>query len=177
MQVPFRNESEAQSHEVFSALMWALSYPGELQQTEYAYLKSIGEVLLDLETSFYTADLRLAKDFSLGTAKSAALKQADYLFFSDLENFEMTALKEVKRGTLLYPDHAASLIIKTEFVEGLRLKLSGPGIESSRSLSCNLPLPFWQIRNQVTHYPLGWDLFLCDGKSIVGIPRSTQVQL
>ena len=175
MIVPNRSEQEAKSHEVFNALMWALSYPGEKQQTAHATLASIGEALLDLETSFYTSDEPLARTFLLTTAKAKPIAQADYLFFSSLNDETIALFKELKRGNLLYPDHAATLIIACQFAEGSSLELSGPGIETRTTLRNNLPLSFWQMRNQMRNYPLGWDVFLCDGQAIVGIPRTTEV--
>ncbi len=177
MQIPLRSEHEVLSHEVFNALMWALSYPGEKQSTQYANPKAIGQTLLDLETSFFTTDKALKKDLQLTTAKLKTLEQANYLFFSKLEELDVKALKGAKCGDLLYPDHSATIILNCQFDEGVRLQLTGPGIETQNTITIStIPESFWQLRNKMRNYPLGWDVFLSDGKSIVGIPRSVELE-
>ncbi len=177
MQVPLRSEHETLSHEVFNALMWALSYPGEKQATQHANLEAIGQTLLDLETSFYTADESLKKDLQLTTAKFKVPEQADYLFFSKFEDSEIKALRSAKHGDLLYPDRSATIILNCKFDEGVRLKLTGPGIETQNTITISaIPEGFWQLHNETRNYPLGWDIFLCDGEGIVGIPRSVEVK-
>lgn len=177
MQPPYRTEHEALSHEVFTALMWAFSYPGEKQKTQHANLKAIAETLLDLETSFYAADDEMRKACQRTGSKAKPLKQADYLFFSSLDDTVLASLKDAKRGNLLYPDHAATLILTCQFDEGQGLELAGPGIKTQLRLKTSLPREFWQMRNEICSYPLGWDLFLCDGHRVVGIPRTTEVKL
>lgn len=66
----------------------------------------------------------------------------------------------------------------------VRLMLRGPGIApagripSAATLQiAGLPLDLWRLRAERGPYPLGWDLFLVDGERVVGLPRTTQVEV
>ncbi len=176
MQVPVRSEQEALSHEVFNALLWALSYPGRQHATPHANLTAIGQTLLDLETSFYTPDDAVKRGLLSTGAREVGLEAADYLFFSSLD--DAAPLQRTKRGDLLYPDHSATFVFRCQLGEGLGLELRGPGVESVQKVRVSgIPESFWHLRNQTRRYPLGWDVFLCDGAHIVGVPRSAEVKI
>lgn len=176
MDVPLRSADEALSHALFQALMWAQSYPGEGQKTPHATLEAVGQTLLDLETSFYTPDEALGATLRRTGAKAKALPQAEYLFFPKLTEAELPELRGARRGDLLYPDRSATLVLGCRFGEGVQLTLRGPGIETENTLTVgDLPSAFWTLRNETRAYPLGWDVFLCDGERVVGVPRGIEV--
>ena len=57
------------------------------------------------------------------------------------------------------------------------LRLSGPGIAGTAQLAVGGVDPaFWPLRARAA-YPLGWDLFLVGEGEVVGIPRSTLVEV
>ena len=60
---------------------------------------------------------------------------------------------------------------------GQRLRLTGPGIDGSRDMAVALPAAFWALRQQLCAYPGGFGLLLVDGRSVIGIPRSTQIEV
>ena len=65
-------EHEARSQQVFTALMWALSYPGRVQPLSGAGAQpflNIGETLIDLETELLHARGRI--ECSIGLAGRA----------------------------------------------------------------------------------------------------------
>jgi alpha-D-ribose 1-methylphosphonate 5-triphosphate synthase subunit PhnH len=158
--------------------MWALSYPGEPQTLAEVSLEHIGLTLLDLETSFYTPDNALAQRLKTTGARAKSLQDADYIFFSQLVEDDLGTLEHAKRGDMLYPDCAATLILQASFEAGTNLQLTGPGIETHTVLQIDgIPTEFWQLRNKTRHYPLGWDVVLTDGTQLVGIPRSTTVTI
>lgn len=177
MQAPSRNRLEVLSHDVFNALMWSLSYPGEKQATKHANLVAIGQTLLDLETSFFTTDDALKKELIRTTSKAKNIIQADYLLFPSLSENDIEQLEQAKRGDLIHPDKSACIILTCKFDKGTFLKLTGPGIETETSVISSIPKAFWILRNKTQNYPLGWDVFLCDGQNIIGIPRSSKVTL
>ncbi|MEM7735702.1 MAG: phosphonate C-P lyase system protein PhnH [Deinococcota bacterium] len=183
MTVPARSDHEAVTHSMFNALMWALSYPGEAQaladaSLEHTTLEYIGLTLLDLETSFYTPDNALEERLKVTGARAKHLQDADYLFYSHLTEDDLEGLEHAKRGDMLYPDRAATIILQASFGSGTTLQLTGPGIETSTALKVDgIPAAFWQLRNKTRHYPLGWDVVLVDGVQVVGIPRSTAVTI
>jgi len=41
----------------------------------------------------------------------------------------------------------------------------------------SIPDPFWALRAQICRYPLGWDVLLVAGDRVVGLPRTTQIEV
>jgi len=178
MTVPQRSSREAAAHATFSALLWGLAYPGRLQTSEHAGLGAIGSSLLDLETSFYTPDAGLHAVLARTGARAKGPSEADYLLYPRLDEADLGALRGAKRGELLYPDRAATLILGATFGTGTALRLRGPGLaEPWRVQVAGVPQGFWHVRNHARAYPLGWDVFLSDGAGVLGLPRSTDVEL
>jgi alpha-D-ribose 1-methylphosphonate 5-triphosphate synthase subunit PhnH len=89
-------------------------------------------------------------------------------------------LASFAQGTPEYPDTSATLICQ---VEGLRedgpLILRGPGIRDRASLGLSpFPAPFleeWE-GNQA-RFPRGVDTIWVSGKTIVGLPRTTRLEM
>lgn len=171
--------SEAQSRETFLALMWALSYPGRTQRLPVhdEPLALIGETLLDLETSFFTPDARLMARLAQTGARPLEPERAAYHFYPELDDSALATIASAGVGTLSYPDQAATLIIGAQFGSGSALTLAGPGINGSTIIQIDgIPTLFWTVRER-TAFPLGWDVFFVNGKSVVGLPRSTKLTL
>ncbi len=166
----------------FLALLQALSQPGTVhtlsREVGETGMHAIAATLLDLETTFYTPDDVLRQNLTRLGSRPLPLPQADYLLFPRLMPGDLETLREASVGTLEYPDQAATLILGVTLDQGARLELSGPGVPGERTLQvAGLPAGLWQLRNQFSRYPLGWDLFLVDGLRLSGIPRSSQVRL
>ena len=171
------SEFEAQTNETFRALMWSLSYPGRAHALENPSLEKIAQTLLDLEVSYYTPDGGLETKLRATGAKHKPISEADYLFYPSLTEHDIFDLYTAKRGNSLYPDDSATVIVSTNFSGGTLVGLSGPGIKSKQRLQADVPVTFWQARNEARHYPLGWDVILCGEAMVIGIPRSTQVEI
>lgn len=158
----------------FDALMNALSHPGRFfdlpSGDPFAH---IADALLDLETSYYTPDEKLAAQLVRTGAYAAPPEQASYHFYPHAINFD--AVSAARTGEIDNPDTAAVLLIKCEY-EGSLLELSGPDIAGTVQLELNLPSEFWALRERVAH-PLGWDVLLTDGQRIVGLPRTACVSV
>ncbi len=187
MAVPMLSEPESRSQQTFTALMWALSRPGEIQyftplETDLTGLETIAETVLDLETSFFTTDTLLCSKFKKTGAHCAAATQAAYQFYSAISLEQLFLLESAPIGTLLNPDQSATLIVACEFASGLTLELSGAGIQDQTRLEvAGLPLEVFKLRNRVVSFPLGWDLLLVARDNLecklVGIPRSTKLEI
>lgn len=178
MSVPQRSSGEVATHATFSTLLWGLSYPGRLQTSEHASLAAIGSSLLDLETSFFTPDAALHGALAQTGARAKEPSAADYLFYPSLTDADLEALKAAKRGELLYPDRAATFILSATFGTGTALRLQGPGLAAPLSVQvAGVPVAFWTLRNRTRNYPLGWDVFLSDGTQLLGLPRSTDMEV
>jgi len=176
-----RNEYEARTHKIFSALMWALSYPGRPQSLPTAGLESfraIGEALIDLETSYYTPHAELNQQLQHTGARGLQPDTAAYQFYPQLHEAELPALEQAPSGSQLYPDTAVTLVLGCGLGSGLRLRLTGPGIKDDVNMQVDaLPNAFWSLRERACHYPLGWDVLLVADDQVVGLPRTTVVEV
>lgn len=177
-QTPIFTEIEERTQATFTALMMALSYPGEAAPLTTADIGAIGETLLDLETTFFTPDRDLAQRLGKTTARELPVERADYIFLPTLSDSSVPICKQARVGCMLYPDRSATLVIGCRFGDGLTLKLTGPGIQTKKSIQVDgIPSEFFEIRDASISYPLGWDLFLVDGAEVIGLPRTTQVEV
>lgn len=162
----------------FDALMWALARPGTVLTLPASGLTAVIASLLDRECTFHTAEERLSGLLSATGAKAVPLARADYVFAAVDAPQAIALLERLKSGTLLYPDDSATLIAPARLGEGLRLRLSGPGIDGSTEVSIgDVDRAFWMLRDTHVHYPLGFDLFLIEDDRVLGIPRSTKVEV
>lgn len=179
MQTPAYSPEEFRSRETFLALMWSLSYPGrvyELPAGSVPPLHTIGEMLLDLETSFYTPNDALGEALARSGARALEPDRAAYHFYPQLNEEALAAVRFASTGTMLYPDQAATLIIGCTLGVGRSYELTGPGIQDKAQLQVNgIYDDFWTMREGANRYPLGWDIFLVDELRVVGLPRTTHV--
>lgn len=188
---PLSTTAETQARETFQALMGALSNPGRIFTLPGGALTTpescaqIGMTLLDLETSFYTPNLLLRRALEHSGARFRTPASAAYLFLPDVTLFEpmimrqtLDLIAQAAVGTITDPDQGATLIVACEMGNGQRLQLAGPGIQHQHELRVDhLPIEFWRLRADKIHYPLGIDIFLVDGNQIVGLPRTTTVEI
>ena len=185
MNVPTLSLRETQDQQVFTALMWALSRPGEEQTFDaegQSALVLVGQALLDLETRFFTSDPVLRAVFLRLGAKAQNEQQATYHFYPSLSKTELDSIQRAPVGSLIYPEGGATLVLSAQLGKGLGLQLSGPGIQGKRRLRvASIPEPFWYLRNNAVAFPVGWDVFLLEqlGSQVrlVGIPRSTTLEV
>jgi alpha-D-ribose 1-methylphosphonate 5-triphosphate synthase subunit PhnH len=134
-------------------------------------------------------------------ASPVSAEEADFLF---LNGADAMWICQAKKGTLSYPEEGATLVLsvdqlapdgsgvdqlapdggrrwqdqETDLSQGLRLRLTGPGIEKETHLGVwGLSRDFfkeWTACNQ--EFPLGVDLILADKSGrICALPRSTQI--
>ncbi len=181
MAAPAFTAAEARDRGTFLALMWAFSYPGRvhaLAADSQNPFEAIGAVLLDLETSYFTPDTALDPLLRRTTARSSPIESAEYIFYPVLTDGDLETLSRASIGEMLFPDRAATLILGAEFGSGVRLTLSGPGIQASGTIAVGgLPANFWALRERTRRFPLGWDIFLVAGAQVIGLPRSTAIHL
>ncbi len=175
------NNQEARTQQVFRALMWALASPGRIQSLAGEGLQTflgIGQTLIDLETSYYTNHAELNAHLARLGARFKPPEAACYQFYPQLDAAGLQILQNAPTGTYLSPDESATLILGAEFEIGCPLHLSGPGIQKQVELEVNgIPVEFWKLRQEKNIYPMGWDIFLVGSEGIVGLPRTTQVEV
>jgi alpha-D-ribose 1-methylphosphonate 5-triphosphate synthase subunit PhnH len=165
---------ELRANATFEALMWALSRPGDIRTLPEAGFGAIAETLVDLECSAYADTPAMRERIVASGAKLAAdIRSADHVFLSSLDGAEIA---EINCGTALYPDDGATLIASVVH-SGQRVRLTGPGIKDTTEIALAVSPGFWALREMLCLYPEGFDIFFVDGDQVVGIPRSTKVEV
>lgn len=170
---------DSRTNAVFEDLLWALSRPGLSRTLPGGGLAAMAESLLDRECTFHViGNDALDRDLAVTGARRAALALADYVFAPLATATDVDSLSALRIGTLAYPDEAATLFTSARLGSGQKLRLSGPGIRDSVTIEVDgIDASFWQLRARAIRYPLGFDLYLVDGDTVVGIPRSTKVEV
>lgn len=173
---PLPSPMETEANETFEALLWALSRPGQPKGLPSAGEKPILRALLDRECKAYSADPALMPAIMGTGAVLSDLPEADHVFLGKLSSLE--PLDQIALGSDLYPDEGATVVLRAVLGHGPGLRLTGPGIETRLDMQIDhLPRGFWERRRQLSRYPMGFDLFILDGAAVVGIPRSTEVEV
>lgn len=182
MSVPDRNPGEVMANETYEALMWALARPGEVQPLPQGApsgdFSAIAETLVDRECQVFACDPSLTEKIAATGAYIVPAAKADHAFLQLDTAIGLDALRAVPTGSHLYPDEGATVFARAQIGIGRRLRLSGPGIETSvEILIGGLPDEVWAIRNARCLYPMGFELFLIDGDRVLGLPRSTMIEV
>lgn len=173
---PTPSEFEARTNATYEALIWALSRPGLQRDLPAPGQAGIVEALLDRECQVYCADPELAQNAARTGAALVSYEAADHLFFETLPSVDV--LKQIALGSDLYPETGATLVCTATLGQGPRIRLCGPGCNGVVDIQVDgLPDGFWQTRAQLMRYPMGFELFFLDGARVVGVPRSTHVEV
>jgi len=170
---------DSRTNATFDELMWALSRPGLVRTLPFAGFETLAESLLDRECTFFAAnDAALDQRLADTGARRAPLDKAEYVFASLDSEAEVKALSALRIGSLPYPDEAATLFAPATIGAGQALRLTGPGIRDSLVIEIGgIDPSFWAMREKAIRYPLGWDLYLVDADRLVGLPRSTKIEV
>ena len=167
---------ETRENAAFEALLWSLSRPGQARDLPAQGPDPIIEALLDRECRVYTADPLLVPRIMRTGAEIAEIEAADHDFLGAGATPEM--LERVAVGSDLYPDEGATVVVAATIGEGQSLRLAGPGVNGHIDIRlAGLSDGFWKARAARSRYPMGFDLFIQDGARIIGIPRSTHVEV
>lgn len=181
MPVPTMSTSEMRTRQTFAALMWALNYPGRtytLPGYGLEVFTAIAEALVDLETSCYTTFPGLQGSLMHTGARMRPPDAAQYHFYPELNDAILPLLGEAPIGNYAYPDESATLVIGCTLGVGQLLRLSGPGVSARNAIWVKgIPESFWTLRDHACQYPLGWDVFLVSQNQVVGLPRTTCIEV
>ncbi len=88
------------------------------------------------------------------------------------------AITDFSGGTDEEPERGATLLLDVPALDtGIRVRLSGPGIAGSITISLPLTTDFIrQWRDQHDRAPCGIDVILCAGRSLLAMPRSVMME-
>lgn len=168
--------------QVFRGLLDSFSYPGRIiacADSDTTACLAILIALVDGETTLADPHQLLSKALwdKLETCACTPEKAAFIL----LDGTQIPDLHPCI-GTLDAPETGATILLRVTALHPdlsgkLRLRLSGPGIETVNSISVDGVHPAWMSARQewVLDFPLGVDLLLCDEHHFVAIPRTTQI--
>ena len=172
----------ALQQQCYRSLLQAMSYPGQVQRlpasgSENATL-AILATLVDAEVSLSDHDCLLDLDaWLLLQAQKSSSDQADFI----LCRGDLAPALNPRLGTLSSPERSATLIVRVASVNdgNLKLKMAGPGIKGVLQRDLEGLDPAWLSQRQqwISAFPLGVDMLLVDQSSVVGIPRTTQVEV
>ena len=181
MSTPTLNGAEIRTRRTFSALMWALNYPGRsyiLPESGLQLFSAIAETLVDLETSWYSPSASLQKVLVSTGGRTRPPDGAHYQFYPELGDAMLPVLGEAPVGSYAYPDEATTLVIGCTLGIGQALRLNGPGVPAVNNIWVKgIPRAFWALRERACQYPLGWDVFLVSRNEVVGLPRTTYIEV
>ncbi len=169
-------EAETLANATFEALLWALSRPGMPRRLPQAGESQIISALLDRECRAYSVEPRLLPEIMRTGAEIAEIEDADHVFLSEMPSVD--DLSRVPIGSDLYPDDGATVVLRARLGQGQPVAFSGPGVDGVLTLQIDgLPAGFWPARSALLRYPMGFDLFILDGAQVIGVPRSTKVEV
>lgn len=176
--VPVPDDFEVRTNATFEALMWALSRPGTVQTLPVPGMAGIAEALLDRECRVFCDDAALADRIAPFGALPVPLPLADHAFLSLASGPALDRVAQVRVGSDLYPDEGATVVASVRIGTGQRLRLTGPGIETVTEIAVDGLAPgFWSLRAARCRYPAGFELFLISGAEVIGLPRSTIIEV
>lgn len=166
----------ARTAAAFEAAMWALARPGERRPLPDPGPLALAHALLDRETTV-CAEGALAATLAATGARPAPLSEAAHVF-APLARDAAALAAALTVGEHAYPDRGATLIAPATFDAGTRLRLTGPGIDGARDIALGGIDPgFWPARAARLRYPLGFEVLLIDGDRVIGLPRTTGIEV
>jgi alpha-D-ribose 1-methylphosphonate 5-triphosphate synthase subunit PhnH len=176
---------EREARLAFLCMLNALSRPAlpvELPASQGAGIRErlalLGHALLDMERSYFAASTALEDQLRVTGAWTTRLERADYVFFESLGAGDLALLKDLRVGEFANPDYGATLFVGCEIdaAEAPLRCLRGPGIADKHVTQIGgVPEAFWELRDSLIRYPLGFDVFFVGASEIIGLPRTTQV--
>ncbi|MAM86527.1 MAG: phosphonate C-P lyase system protein PhnH [unclassified Hahellaceae] len=184
-------DASTQAQQIFRNILGAMAEPGRLFQLDKldgpAGLNSATWqsclALADLDTNIWiepavrTPQALDALRFHTGCRYTEQAEDADFAIASS--NLS-TPLSTFKQGSDEYPDRSCTLIVQvSDLTRGQRLRLTGPGIQSERTITIADISPDWVAQLQFNRkaFPCGIDLILTSGELLMALPRTTQITL
>ena len=180
------------SQTVFRAALQALARPGRIQPVASDAQHPIGATpsaaalalaLLDPDCTLWLAP-RLAQGptaawlrFHTGCRIVSEPRAAQFLW-SDAD--QMPPLEVLPQGSEFEPESGATCLVQVQALEtGTGWRLRGPGIERIEHLTVRgLDAAFvaqWHTNH--ASFPRGFDLLLCAGDRVAGLPRTTAIEV
>ena len=186
------------SQSVFRHAMDALSLPGRIAVMDasgplkgmqapcgaHPAAAALLLALLDQDCKLWLSDGFIHSDaaawmrFHTGCSMVQDPAQADFAWVAQAA--ELPPLARFAQGSAEYPDLSATFVIQVDSLQaqGSGWTLSGPGIAGTTQLHVGGLSPDFcsQRRAEQAHFPCGLDFLFTHGLSLVGLPRTTQLE-
>lgn len=176
MSAPVPTVEDQRDTATFEALMWAMARPGTIHDLPEG-LADLVLALVDRECKVMVDDPALARLVATTGATLVPASQADHAFCLSADR-ALAVLTALPAGSALYPDQGATLVLPAQLGQGAPLRLSGPGIDGTSDLCIGgLPEGFLAARAARCRYPEGIEIAFVDGRRVMGLPRSTTVEV
>ncbi len=173
----------------FRAALRALSRPGERVECLVSVPNVPGLMpataalllaLTDHETPVWWARDRPAPWLQFHTGAPAVTRPEVAAFAVVTQDFAAPDLTRLNAGTDDAPERSATLVFELPTFEGgAATEWSGPGLREPKPMHlAGLPAGFWaQWQHNHAGFPSGVDVFFVCGRLLVGLPRTTRVQI
>lgn len=183
---------------VFRTLLNALARPGTIESIDtrlpaadaaddgtpraglaaFAALLSLADYATPIWLAQPDAALAAALRFHADAPLAAAPRDAAFAYVHDAA--ALPPLDAFACGTAESPEQSATVFVRVDSLTGgAPLTLSGPGIETTQSFApAGLTARFWQERAALAPlFPCGIDFYFVCGAQLVGLPRTTCVEV
>ncbi len=164
----------------FRSLQNTLSMPGTIEKVKPLFesnLLALANTLLYSQVSFlYEGSEEFELIEAITNAKKEETDKADYIFCDELNEY---LFNKGKTGTPLNPEYSATYIFKCKDFEGLKVRISGPGINGSKDITLPIDRGFVEFFNEKnSYYPLGNEVyFLSEDGELTALSRTTKVEV
>lgn len=164
----------------FRCMQNTLSMPGSIEKVSPVFesnLLAIANTLLYSEVSyFYDGNEEFELIDAITNAKKEEAANADYIFSDELNEY---LFNKGKTGTPKDPEFSATYIFKCKSFDGIKVRLSGPGINGSKDTTLPIDKSFVEFFNEKnSYYPLGNEVFfLNDNGELTALSRTTKVEV
>lgn len=180
---------------IYRVLLNAMTHPGRCHSIdsdhddrgEYWLPVQVASCLMDHEVTFALTDHLMENMGRRITEKTGSQitdwPLADFILIDGGSSHGRA--EEAKRGSLAYPDNGATMlyciskILQPSKSDLNRIRLSGPGIEHPMSPQVEgLDEVEYRLLREINNaYPLGVDAFVINDNHIMGLPRSTRIEV
>jgi alpha-D-ribose 1-methylphosphonate 5-triphosphate synthase subunit PhnH len=178
---PRQTPDAQRAHATFTALLWSLAHPGRRRTPPGPDpFLDVVQALLDLEVGAYSPDPSLGVALLERGAHFRPPEDADYLLYRVWTSEVLDDLAGAKVGTPLEPDDSATIFLpaRVDAPDAQSWRLTGPGVQGTLDVRvAGIPEEFLALRAAVCRFPLGWDVFLLDGPQVLGLPRTTTIEV
>jgi alpha-D-ribose 1-methylphosphonate 5-triphosphate synthase subunit PhnH len=144
----------------------------------FASLLALADYATPVWLAQHDAALAAALRFHAGAPLAQEPRTAAFAYVHDAA--ALPPLEAFASGTPESPEQSATVFVRVQALTGgAPLTLRGPGIEKTRSIApVGLPERFWRERAALaSHFPCGIDFYLVCGDSLMGLPRTTLVEM